>query len=106
MQYRVRMSDKALQDADDVLRWFQEQRATSAGARWYQQLLAKIGTLEQRPERCGLALEAEDLGLELRELLFGRRRGMYRILFVIEGRRVEILRIRHSARDTLSPGDV
>jgi hypothetical protein len=53
-----------------------------------------------------LADEAADLGLELRQLLFGRRRGVYRILFTIDGQTVTIHRVRHAAQDRLSPDDV
>lgn len=37
--------------------------------------MARIVTLEAHPERCGLAAEAADLGVEVRQLAFGRRPG-------------------------------
>jgi plasmid stabilization system protein ParE len=80
MKYQVRLSARAERDVDQVLRWFHGQRATVAGGRWYANLMAKIETLEKQPERCRLADESTDLEIELRELLFGRRRGTYRIL--------------------------
>jgi hypothetical protein len=52
------------------------------------------------------ALESQDLGIEIRELLFGKRRGRYRLLFQIRGRTVDILRIWHSARDTVARDDL
>ncbi len=106
MKFQVRISARAERDVDDVLRWFQRERATAAGARWFAQLLARIDTLEKQPVRCRSADEAADVGIELRELLFGRRRGMYRILFEIQGQVVHILRIRHAARDALIPDDL
>jgi plasmid stabilization system protein ParE len=42
----------------------------------------------------------------LRELLYGRRRNVYRILFTIDGQTVNILRVRHAAQDRLTPEDV
>jgi plasmid stabilization system protein ParE len=74
--------------------------------RWVGRLMKVIGTLSKLPERCPFAAEADDLGIELRELLFGKRRGTYRILFRIEGTSVIVLRIRPAAQDTLSPEDV
>jgi plasmid stabilization system protein ParE len=68
--------------------------------------MAKLDTLETYPERCTLAAEAEEIGLEIRELLFGRRQGTYRILFRIRGPVVQILRIWHGARDRLTAHDV
>jgi len=41
----------------------------------------------------------------LRELLYGRRRNVYRILFTIDGQTVNVLRVRHSAQNRLTPGD-
>lgn len=106
VRYQVRLSSRAEYDVGQVLRWFQKQQAQTAGGRWYGQLLARIETLETRPERCRLADEAEEIGIELREILFGRRSGLYRILFEIRGRIVHILRIRHAARDSLSAEDL
>ncbi len=106
MNYRVRLSAKAERDVEGVLRWFDKQRAGAAASRWFAQLWAKIGTLEKQPLRCPLAAESTDLSIELRELLFGRRHGKYRILFLIEGIRVQILHIRHAARDAISADDV
>ena len=93
---------RAERDEELVLRWFHEQHASDAGARWYARLLLKIDTLESSPHQCRFADEMDEVDFELRELLFGRQRGIYRILFEIRGRVVYILRIRHSARDTLS----
>ena len=105
MKYQVRISQRAERDVDQTLRWFLDQRATGAAARWHARLLSRIDTLETRPQRCRLAEEAKDFGIEVRELLFGRRPGMYRILFQIKGQVVQILRIRHCARDDLSAED-
>lgn len=103
--YQVRLSARAERDVDQTLRWFHGQKATAAGERWLAQLFRRINTLETHPQRCRLAEEADAVGLELQELLFGRRQATYRILFVIQSRAVQILRIRHSARDALSTED-
>jgi plasmid stabilization system protein ParE len=106
MKYRVQLSARAEQDVDDVLAWLCQQGARSVARRWYEQLLTAVGTLQHEPRRCPLAPEAEDLALDLRERLFGRRQGVYRILFVVEKRTVHVLHIRHSARDMLGPDDL
>lgn len=106
MKYQVRLTDKAEQDVVGVLEWFRDQSATAADGRWLAQLLEKITTLETAPARCPLAAEADELGVEIRQLLFGKRRGTYRILFEIDGRTVQILRIRHSARDAVAERDL
>lgn len=100
--YQVVISARAERDAEQALRWFRDQQATAAGARWFAQLWKRIDTLETKPGRCRVAAESAELGIEVRELLVGRKRRTYRILFQIHGRVVRILRIRHSARDRLT----
>jgi len=48
-----------------------------------------------------LAEESEHFGEEVRELAFGKRRSIYRILFAIRGDQVHVFTIRHGARDAL-----
>jgi hypothetical protein len=56
------------------------------------------------PERHPVALnETEQLGFTLREMLYGRRRGVYRILFSLEGDTLTVHSIRHSARGPVEP---
>jgi plasmid stabilization system protein ParE len=106
VKYRVRLTAKAEEDIASVLRWFHEQRATDAGERWVRRLMAKIDTLETGPDRAAIADESTDLGLEIRELLFGKRHKGHRILFRIEKTTVHILRVWHAARDRLSSDDL
>jgi plasmid stabilization system protein ParE len=106
MAFRVVLTVKAEADVDAVLKWFSDRRVRDAGGRWYGQLIAKLGTLENHPERCALAAESEDLGQEIRELLLGRRRYRYRILFKITDETVVILRVWHGARDAITGEDL
>ena len=92
-------------DIRAVVAW-RSQRSPLSAARLHAGLLAAIRTLANNPDRCPLADEAADLGLDLRELLYGRRRNVYRVLFTIEGQTVNVLRVRHAAQDRLTPGDV
>lgn len=106
MSYRVHVTDKALADVDSVLLWLQTKGAVAASQRWYSASWRAIDALETQAERCSLAAEAKDVGREVRELLFGKRRGTYRILFEVRGQNVFILRIRHSARDAFNASDL
>jgi plasmid stabilization system protein ParE len=105
VKYRVRLTAKAERDLDRALGWFYDQGALAAGRRWFRQLLTRIEALAGHPQRCSLAAEATELEIELRELHFGRRPNVYRILFVISGQSVDILHIRRSARDSISVED-
>jgi plasmid stabilization system protein ParE len=79
MPLEVRIAIAALADVEEAVSWMQ-QRSPAAAARWYDALMATIATLESHPQRCPLAPESEDAGVEVRELLFGKRRGVYRNL--------------------------
>ena len=105
MAHTINIFARAMADIRAAVVW-RSQRSASAAARWHAGILAAIRTLAGNPERCPLADEAADLGVDLRQLLYGRRRSVYRILFTIEGQAVNVLRVRHAAQDRLSPGDV
>lgn len=105
MPHQVNITARAERDVGETLTWLAAQSLQAAG-RWHAALLEKIQTLDDRPERCPLASEAERLGIELRQLLFGKRRGVYRILFTIDQHTVNIHHIRHAARDWLQPNDL
>jgi plasmid stabilization system protein ParE len=103
--HSIQIFPRARADIRAAVTWLHE-RSPSAAARLHAGLLAAIRSLATSPQRCPLADEATDLGMELRELLHRRHRNVYRILFTIEGETVNILRVRHSAQDHLFPDDV
>src|SRR5262249_23120449 len=81
-------------------------RSRAAAVRWHGQLLEDVRSLENNPERCGLAPESEWYPGEIRQLLHGKRRGVYRVLFEVRGKTVYILRVRHSDQTLLEPGEM
>src|SRR5262249_32583338 len=103
MACRVDISPLALQDAEDAYLWI-KRRAPSRAAVWYEGLLEAVYGLEQMPACWPVAPESEDLGMTIRQLLYGKKGSVYRILFAIghddsTGEDVvRIFRIRHSAR--------
>ena len=97
MSYRVVVTARAAADALATFRWIAE-RSPDAAAHWYEALEQAIATLAEMPERCPAADESEQLGIPLRQLLYGRRRGVYRLLFSIEGETVTLHSIRHTAQ--------
>jgi plasmid stabilization system protein ParE len=73
-----------------------------AADRWLAGLERSLRSLETMPRRCGLAPESEELEQELRQLIYGRRRNAYRIIFrVVEPDMVEVISVRHGARDIM-----
>jgi plasmid stabilization system protein ParE len=105
MPFRVVFRPQAQADVSAAATWM-ARISPAAAIRWRRGLLSIIEKLETSPALYPAADEATDLGLELRELLYGRRRTTYRILFTINGQTVNVLRVRHAAQDRLKPDDV
>lgn len=105
MTHVIRITPKANADIDAAVAW-RSRRSIPAAVRWHGGLLTTVRTLRTNPERCPAADEAADVGIDLRMLRYGRRRDIYRILFVIEGQTVQVLRIRHAAQDRLTADDL
>ena len=100
MAYRVRLADPAKLDADHIYEWVVE-RSPLHGPEWFNGLLQALGSLSENPQRCPLAPESRELGEDIRQLIYGKRRGRYRILYRIRGDEVEVLHIRHGAQEEL-----
>jgi plasmid stabilization system protein ParE len=106
MPHTVSIAPRALREIDQAITWLAE-RPPAAATRWHSQILEAVRSLQNNPERCPLAPENDWYsGGELRQLLHGKRRSVYRILFEISGNTVNILRVRHSAQDLLEPEEL
>jgi len=105
MPFRVVFHPQAQADIKAAATWLARTNPAAA-VRWRRGVLSIIEKLETNPALYPAADEATDLGLELRELLYGRRRTIYRVLFTIDGQTVNVLRVRHAAQDRLKPDDI
>lgn len=76
--------------------------ASQAAARWFAGIVEAINSLEQFPRRCPLAPENDYFEEEIRQLLYGRRDNVYRILFTIQDDTVHVLHVRHGAQRHLT----
>jgi plasmid stabilization system protein ParE len=105
--YQVALADTAKADANQIYDWVIE-RAPLRGPEWFEELIDCLYSLEEQPMRCLLAREAEAARRDIRCLLFGKRRGVYRILFEIDETRqtVWVLHIRHGALSDLGPDEL
>ena len=92
-------------EAITAFRWLAE-RSPATATRWLTGLEKAIAKLTEKPERHPLAVEESDrFGMEIRQCLYGKKRGVYRILFAIERDTISVLAIRHSAQDTMDPDE-
>ena len=96
MAYLVNVTRRAERDFARLY-WKIQAEQSDAALEWYRGLKAAVLSLEERPNRCPATPEKA----ELRHLLYGKKPHIYRVIFrVIEKqKRVDVLHIRHSARD-------
>jgi plasmid stabilization system protein ParE len=102
MDFRVELSGQAQHDIAAVYDWLRSQQAGDAGERWFVALRAAVASLANLPSRCPLAPENRDSPVEVRQLLYGRRPHVYRVLFSVAGDVVHVLHIRHGRRRPVS----
>ncbi len=93
MKYALHFVPKALNDLAEIRAYIAADNPSHADV-FAQKLWGEIQSLKEMPNRCSLAPEASRTGRELRHFLVGD----YRILFVVKGGAVKILRVIHGAR--------
>jgi toxin ParE1/3/4 len=102
MAFRVRTTARATRDLDAILTRLIDEEAGQAGLRWFNGLRDAVGSLAHLPNRCPLAPENGTFPFEVRQLLYGHKPHVYRILFTVEDDAVVILHVRHGRRKPLS----
>jgi plasmid stabilization system protein ParE len=100
MEYAVELTLRAERDLNELLKYIEALNSSSA-RRWFNGLEKAIYGLDRLPRRCSLARESRKEGRPIRQLLYGKKPGVYRVLFEIQEwtRTVRVLAIRHGARD-------
>lgn len=100
--FRIVIQPPASTEIEEAFLWIFQQNPDAA-VKWFHQLHATIQTLQTFPERCPLAPENAAFHEEIRQLLYGRRGGQYRIFFTIRADAVHVLHVWHSARAYFKP---
>jgi plasmid stabilization system protein ParE len=103
MAFRVEISLQAERDAEAILDWLLSQQSGEAGIEWFLALDDAFASLGQFPERCPIAPENSRFPFEERQLLYGRKPHVYRILFTVNSDMVQVLHIRHGRRKPIAP---
>jgi plasmid stabilization system protein ParE len=98
MTFRIEITAAAEGELDSILAWLISQQAGDSGLKWFQALEGAITTLAEFPERCSLAPENRLFPFEVRQLLYGNKPHLYRILFTVQGDTVYVLHVRHGRR--------
>ncbi|WP_257999496.1 type II toxin-antitoxin system RelE/ParE family toxin [Fischerella thermalis] len=100
MEYRIEISSVAEAEADSAFLRLSQMVSPTKASQWYAGLLQAIESLSQMPKRCPLARENEYFSQEIRQLLYGRGRNLYRILFTILEREAVSPQFVFSVSDT------
>jgi plasmid stabilization system protein ParE len=105
MSYRVIVQPPAQADIEAAYLYIRE-RAPATADRWLDGLEKAIAELDRLPKRCGLARESKEFTEEIRQFLYGRGYWKYRILFVIRGKAVRVLHVRHGAQRAMRADEI
>jgi plasmid stabilization system protein ParE len=100
MAYRFEFAPTAIAQAGEIHDRIAELSPEQA-AKWYRGLFEKIDTLKSFPLRCPKAEVSGDVGEEYRELLYGKRRHMYRVLFTVHDDLIRIVSIWRASRGSV-----
>ncbi len=104
MVYRVRFTANAEKDLERLYLWVVAQ-APRRGPEWFKGLENAIDSLQENPRRCPLAPENYQPEDGIRQLLYGKKPDVYRILYQVNEKEktVNILHMRHGARMPVPP---
>ena len=111
MAFSVEIEPQAFDDIDELASAIRRGSSFEMAQRWFNGLMAAIASLQEIPERCAFAPEAEELGDAIRLLLYGRRNRSYRIYFKVQQDsesvgKVLIFHVRHWARRPLTEDEL
>jgi plasmid stabilization system protein ParE len=104
VKYRVLVHRLALEDLDEAYALAAKMAPVTA-LRWLDRFQEALTSLETLPYRQPLARESGKVGIEVRELLFGKS-SVFRVIFTIDQDAVRILRIRRAQRQLLTPEEI
>ncbi|WP_309728653.1 type II toxin-antitoxin system RelE/ParE family toxin [Chamaesiphon sp. OTE_75_metabat_556] len=105
MAFQVEITPIAEAQIEQAYRWYRELNPEFADL-WFRGLMNTIATLQEKPQRCSLAIEHEIFPEEVRQLLFGKAKNIYRVLFTIRDDTVYALYVRHSSQVPLTLNDI
>jgi plasmid stabilization system protein ParE len=102
MAYLVNITSRAERDLA-LLYQNINARNSKAAFNWYDGLKEAILSLKEQPNRCPVTPEND----KCRHLLYGHKPNIYRIIYLVleKPQRVEVLHIRHGARNRFTMHD-
>lgn len=100
MKYSVLIQPSAKADLFEIHTWLLE-NAPDYADKWLWGINQVITSLVNFPERCPISSENDAFDVTVRQLLYGKKPHVYRILFTVEGETVFVLRVCHTRQQSL-----
>ena len=100
MKFEVIITPSAEADIFETNTWLLENYPDMA-EKWLWQISQCVTSLSTMPERCPVSDESSAFDVEVRQLLCGDKRNVYRILFSIQKTNVFVLRVRATRQKRL-----
>jgi plasmid stabilization system protein ParE len=100
MRYEVIVTPSAKADIFETNTWLLEKDPVNA-EKWLWQFSTAITSLREFPARFSVTDESAVFDVEVRQLLFGKRPNLYRILYSIDHGQVFVLRVRSTRQRRL-----
>jgi plasmid stabilization system protein ParE len=105
MSLAVEYTLDAKHEIREVYLWIRA-RLPQAAERWRDELIEKVDLLAVAAKSHPRIPESARFKEEVRQFLHGKRRGQFRVIYLVEDTRVIILSVRHSSRAPLKEGDL
>ena len=102
MEYRVVVTPEAQAAIDRDIAHVRREASREVADAWYCGLIEAIASLSVIPMRCAVIPEHGLFEEEIRQLLYGRRPHLRRIMFFIDGDAVYVVRYQHSRMPLLN----
>ncbi|SKB12935.1 conserved hypothetical protein [Planktothrix sp. PCC 11201] len=101
MEFQVKLTQNAKLEIESAYLWLKNLNHNYAD-QWFRDLMNTIATLQYKPKRFALARENDDFPEEIRQIIYGKSRNKYRIIFTIRENIVYIIYLRHSAQSSIT----
>ncbi len=100
MRFQIVITPSAKADIFEINTWLLENYPNLA-EKWLWGISQAITSLSKFPERCPVSPESDAFDVIVRQLLYGKKPNVYRILFSIQDEKVFILRGRSTRQQSI-----
>ena len=101
MEHKVEVTEAVYEQIDAIVAHIALD-APEAARRWGAEIIGEIRSLKIFPMRHGLAPEAQAVGMQVRQMMFG----IYRVLYTVTDDVVTVHGVRHGRRQSLRPEEL